>query len=154
MPLGVLATPLLIDVIAPGFAGDKRELTIDLVRILFPGAGLLVISAWCLGILNSHRKFLLSYSAPVVWNVAIIAALVYAGRSGGPAELAVAAAAGSVRGSALQLVVQLPTVLPSRAAPARRRWAAAPRTCAPSCATSSRCSWDAAWCRSARTWTR
>src|SRR6266446_1593549 len=42
---GVLATPLLIDIIAPGFHGEKRELTISLVRILFPGAGLLVLSA-------------------------------------------------------------------------------------------------------------
>ena len=59
--------------IAPGFDGAKRELTIRLVRILFPGAGLLVLSAWCLGILNSHRKFFLSYTAPVMWNVAMIA---------------------------------------------------------------------------------
>jgi len=36
---GVFATPLLIAAIAPGFTGDKRELTIQLVRILFPGAG-------------------------------------------------------------------------------------------------------------------
>ena len=57
----------------PGFDGAKRELTIQLVRILFPGAGLLVFSAWCLGILNSHRKFFLSYTAPVIWNVAMIA---------------------------------------------------------------------------------
>src|SRR5712692_6094726 len=35
--VGVLATPLLIDAIAPGFTGAKRELTIDIVRILFPG---------------------------------------------------------------------------------------------------------------------
>src|SRR5579885_716028 len=55
--LGVLATPILIDGIAPGFEGAKRELTISLVRVLFPGAGLLVLSAWCLGILNSHRRF-------------------------------------------------------------------------------------------------
>src|ERR1700722_15364782 len=51
--LGVLTTPLLIDAIAPGFHGSKRDLTISLVRIFFPGAGLLVLSAWCLGILNS-----------------------------------------------------------------------------------------------------
>src|SRR5436305_808390 len=57
--IGVLATPFIIDAIAPGFHGAKRELTIRLVRILFPGAGLLVMSAWCLGILNSHRKFFL-----------------------------------------------------------------------------------------------
>ncbi|MBV9769079.1 MAG: murein biosynthesis integral membrane protein MurJ, partial [Bryobacterales bacterium] len=42
---GVLATPWLIDIIAPGFSGAKRNLTISLVRILFPGAGLLVFSA-------------------------------------------------------------------------------------------------------------
>ena len=45
---GVLATPWLIDLIAPGFSGSKRVLTISLVRILFPGAGLLVFQpgAW------------------------------------------------------------------------------------------------------------
>src|SRR4051812_25253832 len=73
---GVAATPLLIDAIAPGFSGAKRELTISLVRILFPGAGLLVLSAWCLGILNSHHRFLLSYTAPVLWNAAMIVTLV------------------------------------------------------------------------------
>src|SRR5579871_4984571 len=67
--IGVLATPYLIDAIAPGFHGDKRELTIRLVRILFPGAGLLVLSAWCLGVLNSHHRFFASYTAPVAWNL-------------------------------------------------------------------------------------
>src|SRR5688572_29459453 len=69
---GVLATPWLIDLIAPGFEGEKRELTIRLVRVLFPGAGLLALSAWCLGVLNSHRRFFLSYISPVLWNVAMI----------------------------------------------------------------------------------
>ena len=45
--LGVLATPWFVDVIAWGFHGAKRDLTIRIVRILFPGAGLLVLSAWC-----------------------------------------------------------------------------------------------------------
>jgi putative peptidoglycan lipid II flippase len=108
---GVLATPLLIDLIAPGFEGEKRLLAIRLVRILFPGAGLLVLSAWCLGILNSHRKFFLSYAAPVIWNVAIIAALIVAGGRQGQYGLAVVAAWASVAGSALQVIVQLPTVL-------------------------------------------
>src|ERR1700758_3872302 len=73
--LGILVTPLLIGLIAPGFTGEKRELTITLVQIMFPGVGALVMSAWCLGILNSHGRFFLSYVAPVVWNVMIIAAL-------------------------------------------------------------------------------
>jgi putative peptidoglycan lipid II flippase len=109
--IGVLLTPLLIAVIAPGFTGAKRALTIALVRILFPGAGLLVLSAWCLGILNSHHRFLLSYTAPVLWNVAMIATLVVWGAPGVPLpDLAVMLAWGSVAGSALQFGVQLPVV--------------------------------------------
>lgn len=116
--LGILAAPILVTVIAPGFAGEKRELTIRLVRILFPGAGLLVLSAWCLGILNSHRKFFLSYAAPVAWNLAIIGTLLVLGPTRSMADLAVAAAWASVVGSLLQVLVQWPTV--RRVAPALR----------------------------------
>jgi putative peptidoglycan lipid II flippase len=108
---GVLATPILIAVIAPGFTGEKRLLTIAIVRILFPGAGLLVLSAWCLGVLNSHGRFLLSYAAPVVWNLAMIGTLVAFGRSTDLPRLAVLLAWGSVGGSALQFAVQVPVVL-------------------------------------------
>ena len=108
---GVLATPYLIDVIAGGFHGETRELTIRLVRILFPSAGLLVFSAWCLGILNSHRKFFLSYTAPVVWNVAMIATLWHWGGRYAQFPLAEILAWGSVAGSAMQVIVQLPVVL-------------------------------------------
>ena len=108
--LGVVATPVLIAVIAPGFTGDKRELTVSIVRILFPGTGLLVLSAWCLGILNSHHKFLLSYTAPVVWNAAMIATLIAFGPTTPPPRLAVLLAWGSVGGSLLQFAVQLPAV--------------------------------------------
>ncbi|MEO8294080.1 MAG: murein biosynthesis integral membrane protein MurJ [Gemmatimonadota bacterium] len=109
--LGVLGAPLLVRLIAPGFEGAKRDLTIVLVRILFPGAGLLVLSAWCLGVLNSHGKFFLSYAAPIIWNVALIAALVIFGPRRSEASLAVYAAWASVAGSALQIGVQLPAVL-------------------------------------------
>lgn len=108
--IGVLATPWLIDAIAPGFHGAKRALTIELVRILFPGAGLLVLSAWCLGILNSHRRFFLSYIAPVAWNGAMIATLLGFGRHYGQYPLAVILAWGSVGGSGLQILVQWPAV--------------------------------------------
>jgi len=109
--VGVFATPLLIAAIAPGFTGDKRELTIQLVRILFPGAGLLVLSAWCLGVLNSHHRFLLSYAAPVMWNAAMIATLVIFGASSSLPRLAVLLAWGSVVGSFVQFAVQVPVVL-------------------------------------------
>lgn len=118
---GILLAPLLVYVIAPGFHGEKRLLTIELVRILFPGAALLVLSAWCLGILNSHRRFFLSYAAPVVWNLAMIGTLVWEGRrlfthgvtaaQGAEPRLAIALAFGSVAGSALQFLIQVPVVL-------------------------------------------
>ena len=106
---GVLTTPWIIDAIAPGFHGAKRDLTIRIVRILFPGAGLLVLSAWCLGILNSHRKFFLSYTAPVLWNAAMIATLAGYHRLE-QSSLAVTLAVGSVIGSGLQFLIQLPVV--------------------------------------------
>jgi putative peptidoglycan lipid II flippase len=108
---GIMAAPVLIAVIAPGFTGMKRALTIELVRILFPGAGLLVLSAWCLGVLNSHHRFLLSYAAPVMWNAAMIATLAMFGASSSLPRLAVLLAWGSVAGSALQFAVQVPAVL-------------------------------------------
>jgi putative peptidoglycan lipid II flippase len=109
--LGVTLTPWLVSALFPGFHGSQRLLTIQLVRILFPGVGLLVLSAWCLSILNSHRKFFLSYAAPVVWNIAIIAATLAAG-AGRPLETIVLWSAwGAVVGSALQFLVQLPVVL-------------------------------------------
>jgi putative peptidoglycan lipid II flippase len=107
----VLLTPWIIDLIAPGFEGEVRVLTIRIVQILFPAAGLLVLSAWCLGVLNSHRKFFLSYVAPVFWNAAMIATLVYFGKRSSQANLAVALAWGTVVGSALQFGIQIPFVL-------------------------------------------
>jgi len=107
---GVFATPLLIDAIAPGFEGAKRELTISLVRILFPGAALLALSAWCLGILNSHRRFFISYTAPVAWNLVMIASLIGFGGRFDQFPLTKALAWGSVVGSAVQFGVQLPRV--------------------------------------------
>ncbi len=117
---GVLGAPYLTWIIAFGFEGERRELVIRLVKIFFPGAGLLVLSAWCLGVLNSHRRFFLSYTAPVVWNLAIIVSLIAFGRHGHLDEvqlgqfqfhLAELVAWGSVVGSALQFGVQLPTVI-------------------------------------------
>ena len=113
--IGLVATPLLIDLIAPGFSGEKRELTTRLVRILFPGAGLLVLSAWCLGVLNSHHRFLLSYTAPIAWNAAMIATLLLFGGGAALPRLAIWLAWGSVVGSALQFGVQAPVV--ARVAP-------------------------------------
>jgi putative peptidoglycan lipid II flippase len=105
--VGILGATWVIAGLAPGFTGPKRELTIALVRVLFPGAGVLVLSAWCLGVLNVHGKFLLSYAAPIAWNVAMIATLVIFGHGRDLPALAIYLAWGSVIGSLAQLGVQL-----------------------------------------------
>jgi len=108
---GALGAPLLIELIAPGFEGDARELTIRLVRILFPGVAFLVMSAWCLGILNSHRRFFISYAAPVIWSAAQIAVLLGSGKRTTQSRLVEYLAYGMVAGSFLQFAIQLPPVL-------------------------------------------
>lgn len=113
--IGILAAPALTAILAPGFSGEKRELTTRIVRIIFPGTGILVMGAWCLGILNSHRRFLLPYAAGVMMNVATVSALVLFGKTSSLPQLAIYLAWGSVVGSLLQLGVQLPSVW--RAAP-------------------------------------
>ena len=109
--IGVFATPLVAKIILGGFEGAQLRLAIRFTRILFPGAGLFVLGAWCLGILNSHRKFFLSYAAPVVWSLAMIAALVFYGPTSKQVDLAIIISWASVLGALLSLLVQLPTVL-------------------------------------------
>ncbi|MBW3629772.1 MAG: murein biosynthesis integral membrane protein MurJ [Gemmatimonadetes bacterium] len=109
--LGVLLAPMLTDIFAPGYEGERRQLTIELARLIFPMTGVLVLSAWALGILNSHRNFFLPYFAPVIWNAAIIATLVTFGGRLDSANLVRAFGWGALAGGILQFVVQLPAVL-------------------------------------------
>jgi len=119
--LGVLLAGPLTAVIAVGYSGEKLALTTRMVRILFPGAGLLVISAWCLGVLNAHGRFFLSYASAVFWNVAMITTLVVFGNEP-QADLVVWLAWGSVAGCFLQLAVQWPGAIKALGA-LRLRWA-------------------------------
>jgi putative peptidoglycan lipid II flippase len=140
----VLARPL-VALLAPGFladaaavaagraAVDRFALSVAAVRVLFPMTGCLVLSVWALGVLNSHRRFFLPYFAPVLWNAAMITALLLAGHVAGvwPAAAHGAAGAGAqaapialavrdrllaafcwgaLAGGLLQFAVQLPAV--------------------------------------------
>lgn len=106
--LGVLLAPLLARAIAPGFGPEHSELTTRLVRILFPMAGVMIVAAWCLGVLNSHRRFFLPFVAPAAWNLTQVAGLLVGARMGWE-PLIVALAWSTLLGSVLQLAVQLPT---------------------------------------------
>ena len=126
----LLAKPIAL-LLAPGYLGDaaavaagqmtvdRFALTVAGVRILFPMAGVLVLSVWALAVLNSHRRFFLPYFAPVFWNAAMIAALIVAARKLAPGGVGAAdlislfyvACWGGVLGGLLQFLVQLPGVM-------------------------------------------
>jgi putative peptidoglycan lipid II flippase len=108
----VLAARPLTRLLAWGLTGEAFELAVEFTRITALGVGFLVMSAWCLGILNSHRSFFLPYVAPVVWNAAQIVALLIAWRSDWDlAATARAVAVAVAIGGLLQLLVQLPAVV-------------------------------------------
>ena len=140
--LGIVFARPLVAVFSPGYLGDveavaagraaldRYELAVTAVRILFPMTGFLVLAAWALGVLNSHRRFLLPYLAPVVWNLAILGTLVGGAvlltgqplglepaRTAGAEEVAfrsrlvVAACLGALAGGVLQFLVQIPAVM-------------------------------------------
>lgn len=102
--LGMALAPWVIPLLFPRWEPWMQELGIRIVRILFPMMAVLVVSAWALGILNSHRKFFVSYVAPVAWNLAVIGTLVGFGVFGGlgaagrETELVVAMAWGALAG--------------------------------------------------------
>ncbi len=132
---GVLLARWIVALTATGFlddslqvgAGqtgfDRFELVVTATRFIFPMAGCMVLSAWALGVLNSHRRFFLPYVAPTLWSAAILTALIGAAARNGHlldpqlapvAELEswmMAGLAGAAVGGLLQLLVQLPTVL-------------------------------------------
>jgi putative peptidoglycan lipid II flippase len=127
---GVVLAPILVSLFTPGFDGLQRELTVRLVRIMFPMTGVLVLSAWALGILNSHRRFFISYTAPVLWNAALIGALLIWGGEREQADLIIIFGWAALLGGVLQFLVQLPWVLrlerslrirPDASMPATRR---------------------------------
>lgn len=110
--VGVALAPWLVGLLFSRWSPEKQALTVQLVRILFPMTAFLVVSAWALGILNSHRRFFVSYVAPVCWNLAMIAALVAGGvwYGLGQRDLVVVLAWGAFAGGVVQLGVQLPFV--------------------------------------------
>ncbi|CAN5624502.1 murein biosynthesis integral membrane protein MurJ [soil metagenome] len=111
--LGMALAPLLVGLLFPRFDADQHARTTALVRILFPMTGILVLSAWSLGILNTHRRFFLPYVAPVAWNAAILVALIgggwYLGWEGD--ALLRLTAWGALLGGFLQFALQLPSAL-------------------------------------------
>lgn len=108
---GVAAAWWLTLVFAPGFADDpaKFDLTVNLTRLLFPYIFLISLVALAGGILNSVRHFAAPAMSPVLLNLAMIAAAIFA--SPLFAEPVTALAYGVVVGGLLQLAIQIPPLV-------------------------------------------
>ena len=76
----MLAMPLLMFVIAPGFSGDpsKFDLAVDLTRICFPYLLFISLTALQSGVLNSLNRFTAAAAAPIFLNLVMIGANVVA----------------------------------------------------------------------------
>ncbi|MFZ4439189.1 MAG: murein biosynthesis integral membrane protein MurJ [Syntrophales bacterium] len=105
---GVLCSPLIVTVMAPGFVKTpaQYDLTVFLTRLMFPYIFLISLVALCMGILNSLRHFAAPALAPVVLNLAMIAAALTL--RGFFQEPITALAIGVMAGGVLQLVMQWP----------------------------------------------
>jgi putative peptidoglycan lipid II flippase len=116
--LGILAAPLVVNLLFPALEPDAATLLVAVIRIMLPMTATLAVSAWALGVLNTHRRFFVSYVAPVLWNAAIIAAAVTAGTvlgfeaAGREGEILVALAWGALAGGVAQLTAQIPFLVP------------------------------------------
>jgi len=110
--LGIAAAPLLTTALAPGFDIVRAELTTRLIRVLFPMTALMVVSGWCLGIQNSHRRFFWSYASAALWSLAQIVLLAWWGSAAATlSQLAWWLAWATLVGSVLQVAAQLPEVI-------------------------------------------
>lgn len=110
--LGMLLAPVLVDLFAAGFSSDpeKTQLTVQLLRLLFPYILFVGIASICMGILNSHRHFLAPALAPILFNVsALLGLFVLAGMW--RADMPVwAYSTGVLAGGFLQLMIQIPFI--------------------------------------------
>jgi len=103
---GILAifTPWLIAIIAPGFSGEKRELAVELTRIMFLSPVILGLSNLISGILQVFHRFLVTALAPLMYNIGIIIGILFFA----PKIGAVGLAWGVVLGGVLHLLIQMP----------------------------------------------
>jgi putative peptidoglycan lipid II flippase len=104
--LGIIFSPLIVRIIAPGFIAfpDKLEATIRLNRIIFPYILLIGLAAYAMAVLNSLKNFTVSAFAPCLLNIAIIICALLFG------EGTKGLATGVLLGGVLQLAVQVPVL--------------------------------------------
>jgi putative peptidoglycan lipid II flippase len=108
--LGVLFAPVLVFLIASGFAGQPQtfELATMLTRWMFPYIFFMSLVAFAAGVLNTFNRFAVPAFTPVLLNLSMIAFGLLSMRWFDPPVLALGVAV--FVGGALQLAIQLPAL--------------------------------------------
>ncbi|QGG47462.1 murein biosynthesis integral membrane protein MurJ [Heliorestis convoluta] len=105
--LGIIFAPTVVKLIAPGFSGERLDLTVDLMRIMFPTLIFVSVAGITMGMLNSYDHFLVPALGPLVASMSVIGAIIFLSPTMGVYALAV----GILFGLFLQLAIQVP-ILP------------------------------------------
>lgn len=101
--LGIIFSPNLVNLLAPGFSGAKYDLTVVITRILFIGAIFNMISAVLTGILQSNESFLGPALVGFPYNIAIILGCIFFTRYYGVYALTIATLIGTMGQALIQL---------------------------------------------------
>jgi putative peptidoglycan lipid II flippase len=120
--VGVVAAPLLVAIVAPGFIGtDGRfDLATLMLRFTFPYLFFVSLTAFAGGILNTYGRFAVPAFTPVILNIVLIAGAIWLAPLLEEPGMALAYAV--LVAGLLQLLFQIPFLLRIRALP-RPRWA-------------------------------
>lgn len=100
--VGMVASPLLVGLIAPGFEPEQHALAVTLTRALFPFLLLVSIGALAMGVLNSAGSFFVPSIAPAASNVAFIVILLLFYRTASVWTLVAAVLVGGAASTSIQ----------------------------------------------------
>jgi putative peptidoglycan lipid II flippase len=103
----LFAEPIVRYLLAPGFSPEQALVTAELMRVMLFGTVVFGASGLVMGALNATQHFVTPAAAPVLYNVAIIAAAYWLGPTLGVRGLAL----GVVAGSIAHLLVQIPALV-------------------------------------------
>jgi putative peptidoglycan lipid II flippase len=121
--LGVIGAPVLVMVLAPGFLDDgpKFDMTVSMVRVMFPYMMFVSLVAMAAGILNSYSRFAAAAFTPVLLNLVLIVAAIWgAGHFSDPVQKAEVLAGGVFIAGVIQLIFQFPFLMRIRMLPRPR----------------------------------
>ena len=77
--LVLIFAPIFIFIFAPGFYFDpiKKDISVNVLRIMFPYLALISLVSFAAGIQNTHNKFSIPAFTPIIFNMSLIIAAIF-----------------------------------------------------------------------------